>query len=87
MPTDEQCEQQCKGECFMDCDEMQGLPATGKADRQVDELHKKIDDLLSLLDGAVEIVELYKPATPAQDVWRRRWLKEAKQHGIQGEPK
>lgn len=36
------------------------------------------DNMRSLIDGAMEIVELYKPTTPAQIVWKSNWLKQAR---------
>jgi len=33
--------------------------------------------LLELIDGAYELVELYKPESPAQEAWKRNWLEKA----------
>ena len=33
--------------------------------------------LLELVDGAYELVELYKPESPAQEEWKRNWLEKA----------
>jgi hypothetical protein len=37
--------------------------------------------LLELIDGAYEIVELWPALTPAQKIWKRRWLAEARNCG------
>lgn len=39
------------------------------------------NDRLRLIDGAYEIVELYKPQSPAQEEWRKRWLEDARSLG------
>lgn len=33
--------------------------------------------LLELVDGAYELVEIYKPDSPAAEAWRRNWLEKA----------
>jgi len=43
------------------------------------------DEALSLVDGAYEIVELYKAESPAQKAWKKRWIKRANALGIYGE--
>ena len=35
--------------------------------------------IIELLDGALEIVELWNPTSPAQRSWKEDWLKEARQ--------
>ncbi len=37
--------------------------------------------LLELVDGAYELVEVYKPESPAQEVWKRTWLEKAGKAG------
>jgi hypothetical protein len=37
--------------------------------------------LLELVDGAYELVERYKPESPAQDEWKRNWLEKARRAG------
>jgi hypothetical protein len=37
--------------------------------------------LLELVDGAYELVELYKPGSPAAKTWRRDWLEKARRAG------
>ncbi len=37
--------------------------------------------LLELVDGAYELVELYKPESPAQEAWKRNWLEKARKAG------
>ena len=37
--------------------------------------------LLELVDGAYEIVELFKPDSPAAESWRRNWLDKARKAG------
>ena len=34
--------------------------------------------LLELVDGAYNIVELFKPQSPTQEAWRKNWLNSAK---------
>ena len=41
----------------------------------------KDQSLLELVDGAYELVELYKPEAPAQEVWKRNWLDKARRAG------
>ena len=38
----------------------------------------KNTDLLSLIDGVTEIIEIYKPESPAQIIWKSNWLKNAR---------
>ncbi len=42
---------------------------------------KKDTTLLELVDGAYELVELFKPESPAQEVWKRIWLEKARRAG------
>jgi hypothetical protein len=37
--------------------------------------------LLELVDAAYELVELYKPESPAQEAWRLNWLEKARKAG------
>ena len=37
--------------------------------------------LLELVDGVYELVELYKPESPAQEAWKRNWLEKARKAG------
>jgi hypothetical protein len=46
-----------------------------------EELKAKYEDARSLLDGCYEIVELFKPETPSQIVWKQKWLEGARKHG------
>lgn len=39
--------------------------------------------LLELVDGAYDIIELWKPETPAQIEWRRAWMEKARELGAQ----
>lgn len=48
------------------------------------DLTEKYDDARSLLDGCYEIVELFKPETPSQIVWKQKWLEGARKHGASG---
>ena len=41
----------------------------------VEELQSMINEYKSLLDSAIEIVELYKVKTPAQVEWKKNWLR------------
>lgn len=69
-----ECEERCKGECFMDCEEEASPPATGAAGREIFKLEDQLAKAISLIDGAYEVVELFKPSTPAQVEWRKEWL-------------
>ena len=39
----------------------------------------------SLIDGAYDIIELWKAESPAQIEWKKRWLENARKHGASGE--
>lgn len=39
---------------------------------------RKEKELSELVDGYYEVVELYKPSSPAQKKWKEEWLKKAK---------
>ena len=39
----------------------------------------KNDKLESLLDGVVEIIEIWRAESPAQIEWKRKWLEEVKE--------
>lgn len=45
------------------------------------ELNKGNEEMLSLIDGAYDIVELYKAKSPAQKKWKQEWLKKARKFG------
>ena len=45
------------------------------------ELKDKYDELLSLVDGAYDIIELWKAETPFQQAWKDQWMKEARELG------
>jgi hypothetical protein len=47
-------------------------------DRGVSISAVKQDDLLSLIDGAMEIVEIYTPYSPAQIKWKNDWMIKAR---------
>ena len=51
--------------------------------RKLKSIKKK--ELLSLIDGAYEIVELFIAKTPAQFEWKREWLKKAREVGAVSE--
>lgn len=40
---------------------------------------EKHDTTRSLLDGCYNLVEIWKPESPAQEEWKRRWLKYARE--------
>jgi len=44
-------------------------------------VHEKRMELLSLVDGAYEIVYLYDAKSPDQKKWKEKWLKKAKELG------
>jgi hypothetical protein len=37
--------------------------------------------LLELVDGAYELVEMFKPDSPAAETWKRDWLEKARKAG------
>ncbi len=39
------------------------------------------ETLLELVDGVYELVEFYKPQSPAQKAWKRSWLEKARLAG------
>jgi hypothetical protein len=41
----------------------------------------KDQSLLELVDGAYELVFLYRPSSPAQEAWKRDWLEKARKAG------
>lgn len=41
-------------------------------------------DAISLLDGCYEIIELFKPESPSQVIWKQKWLAGARKHGAEG---
>jgi hypothetical protein len=42
------------------------------------QLEKENSELLTLVDGVEDIVELFKPESPAQVEWKNRWLSKAR---------
>jgi hypothetical protein len=38
-------------------------------------------DMLSLIDGCYEVIELYKPQSPSSQVWKENWLRKARKLG------
>lgn len=42
-------------------------------------------ELLELVDGCFEIIEIWKPQSPAQKEWKERWLEKARKLGASGE--
>lgn len=47
----------------------------------------RMKELESLIDGAYELVEWYKSATPSQIAWRESWLERAAKLVPQGSSK
>jgi len=37
------------------------------------------ETLKSLIDGAMPVVEIWKAETPAQEVWKEKWLRQARE--------
>lgn len=58
-----------------------------KQTSKIDLLEKKINDMLSMIDGAYEIVELwgYHSEYPSQKEWAKNWLEKARKYGAQPE--
>lgn len=49
-----------------------------KVERSEENNPKPVDsELLSLVDGALEIVTIYKAESPAQIEWKKNWIKKA----------
>lgn len=48
---------------------------------------KKIEDMLSMIDGAYEIVELweYHSESSSQKEWAKNWLEKARKYGVSPE--
>jgi len=40
-------------------------------------------EMRSLLDGAIEIIAIWKPQSPSQEQWKKDWLEKAKKHGAE----
>jgi len=38
-----------------------------------------MNNLISLLDSVLPIVEIWKAETPAQEVWKEKWLRQARE--------
>jgi len=53
--------------------------------QEIPEIFSKKPEIaaLELIDGAYEIVELWKPEHKSQKLWREAWLKKAKELGAQ----
>ena len=47
------------------------------ANKELAQAREKIDILLSLVDGAKGLVELFETVTPAQRKWKDNWLRKA----------
>lgn len=39
------------------------------------------NEMRGLIDGAYDIIFIYKPETPSQVEWKKNWLEKAKKHG------
>lgn len=54
---------------------------------RIDLLEKQIDDMLSMIDGAYEIVKLhgYYSEYPSQKEWAKNWLEKARKYGASPE--
>lgn len=69
-----------KKEDFINYKEKISLIATGTVGREIFRLEEELSKALSLIDGAYEVVELFKPSTPAQVEWKKDWLTLAAQY-------
>lgn len=54
---------------------------------KIDLLEKKIEDMLSMIDGAYEIIELwgYHSESSSQKEWAKYWLEKARKYGASPE--
>ena len=63
---------------------MEALQWCWSANREITQRSPdKTAALLSLVDGAYDIIELWRADSPSQKVWREDWLKKAKKLGAQ----
>lgn len=61
------------------------IDTDGLCDRCECGAHAANQELVELVDGAYEIVELFNATSPAQIEWKRAWLEKARKHGASGE--
>ena len=57
----------------------------GVANAAIAEAAQRMKEMLELLDGAYEIVELYEPISLFNKTWKETWLKDAKDCGASPE--
>lgn len=53
----------------------------GVANAAILEASQRLEEMLSLLDGAYDVVEIWKAETPHQTQWKSEWLKIARKCG------
>jgi hypothetical protein len=56
-----------------------------QAGRLLEVSKSTIEELLSLVDGCYEVVELWPAASSSQIEWKKRWLERARRQGASGE--
>lgn len=49
----------------------------GVANAAIGEAAERLEELLGLIDGCFDIVEIWKATTPAQIVWKKQWIERA----------
>lgn len=47
----------------------------------IEHLDIHINEMITLIDSAYEVIMLYKPQTPAQKQWKEHWLAKARKYG------
>lgn len=49
----------------------------GVANAAIHEAAERMKEMLGLIDGCFDIVEIWKATTPAQIVWKKQWIERA----------
>ncbi len=44
-------------------------------------LNERYKDACSLLDGVYDVIFIWQPKSPSQEVWKKQWLERARAHG------
>jgi len=47
------------------------------ANAAIREAAERMEEMLGLIDGCIEIVEIWKATTPAQIAWKKQWIERA----------
>lgn len=49
----------------------------GVANAAIWEAAERLEEMLGLIDGCFEVVEIWKVTTPSQIVWKKQWIERA----------